>query len=55
MSVASWRGTISASQPPAAPGSAQPTGAKPGETKKSSPTADEIKNKLKKKFGVKFP
>ncbi len=48
-----------ASQPAAAPGSTQPAGiaegAKPGETKKTNPTAEEIKNKLKKKFGIKFP
>ncbi len=42
-------------QPAAAPGSTQPAAAKPGETKKTNPTADEIKNKLKKKFGIKFP
>ncbi len=46
-------------QPAAAPGSTQPAGtaqnAKPDDTKKTNPTADEIKNKLKKKFGIKFP
>ncbi len=46
-------------QPAAAPSSTQPASpaqtAKPDETKKQDSTTAEIKNKLKKKFGIKFP
>ncbi len=49
----------SAGQPAAAPSATPATGtaqgAKPDDTKKTNPTAEDVKKKLKKKFGVKFP